>query len=79
MGLAREERARLAQGEGCLGKAADDEPVFILRGQDILAPQVVRTWAKCAQGHLGPDHPKIREALGLARLMEQWSPRKFPD
>lgn len=31
------ERELAANGRGCLGKAAEDEPVFILRGQDASA------------------------------------------
>ena len=33
-----------ARGEGCLGKAADDEVVFVLRAKDKLAPLLVRHW-----------------------------------
>jgi|SRR6185437_1933614 len=35
-----------AEGKGCLGKAADDEPIFILRAQDRFAAPLVRQWAK---------------------------------
>ena len=35
----------LRSGRGCLGRTALDEPVFILRAQDILAPRVVVRWA----------------------------------
>lgn len=38
-----------ARGEGCLGKAADDEPVFVLRGQDITMPRVVHFWSMLAK------------------------------
>ena len=29
----------------CYAKAADDEPIFVLRAKDALAPDVVRYWA----------------------------------
>ena len=45
MGLAKIERELAAVGKGCLGKAADDEPVFILRAQDMLAADLVDKWA----------------------------------
>lgn len=73
----------------CLQKAADDEPIFVLRAQDLLAPGVVRHWAElyCITQH-GSEHlltagdctdPKVREALALADKMEQWPTRKLPD
>jgi hypothetical protein len=36
--LAKLEREAVAQGRGCLGKAADDELVFVLRAQIALRP-----------------------------------------
>lgn len=63
---------------GCMAKAAPDEPVFVLRAQDRLAPQMVREWAMRAKFHgLGPT--KLKEALDLADAMERWPTRKFPD
>lgn len=38
--------AAALKGEGCLGKAADDEPVFVLRAQDMHACSLVLQWAK---------------------------------
>jgi len=35
-----------AEGKGCLGKAADNEPIFILRAQDRFAAVLVRQWAQ---------------------------------
>ena len=78
MGLARIERERAARGEGCLGKAADDEPVFILRGQDMLAPDLVELWAEMAEGHRC-DPAKVAEARELAAKMRAWPIRKYPD
>ena len=78
MATAKEEREKAARGEGCLGKAADDEPVFILRGQDMLADSLVATWAILASKH-GCNREKITEALSLAEKMRAWPNRKFPD
>jgi hypothetical protein len=30
----------------CLQKVSDDEPIFVLRAQDRLAPALVRQWAR---------------------------------
>jgi len=35
-----------ARGEGCLGKARDDEPVFIIVGDDATMPAVIKFWAE---------------------------------
>jgi len=56
-----------------------DEPVFILRGQDILAPTVVRLYADLV-GLIGCGPTMSRTELRmLATRMEQWQPRKVPD
>ncbi len=69
----------LAQtGQGCLGKAADDEPVFILRAQDKLAADLVDLWADRAQAN-GCGMAKVIEAMDLAQKMRAWPTQKFPD
>lgn len=78
MGLAKDERAAAAAGKGCLGKAADDEPVFILRAQDMLAADLVDKWATDAQ-LVGCKWDKVREARELAQAMREWPTRKNPD
>lgn len=30
----------------CLEKAGDEEPIFVLRAQDVTAPILVRVWAR---------------------------------
>lgn len=60
----------LASAESCLNKAADDEPIFVLRAKDRIAPKIVRTWALEAHGiH---DEEKCRAASELAHDMERW-------
>lgn len=44
----------------------EDEPVFLLRGQDRTAAQIVRLWA-AAQKHLPQYDPKA------VALVEQWA------
>ena len=62
----------------CLQKAADVEPIFVLRAQDELAPILVRLWADMAE-NLGTNNDKVEEAINLAAMMEQWPNRKLPD
>jgi len=78
MATAKVERELTAQGKGCLGKAADDEPVFILRGQDILASRLVQMWANEARLRGCPEE-KVEEALALSAAMKAWRPQKLPD
>jgi hypothetical protein len=78
MGLAKVERELAARGEGCLGRAADDEPVFVLRAQDKLADQLVDSWADLVELGRGPS-AKVVEARELAEAMRAWPSRKFPD
>lgn len=66
---------------GCFAKAADDEPLFVLRAQDAIAPHIVRTWAQGARA-AGVNEAKVVEAEQLAARMEQWqneNRRKIPD
>lgn len=50
------------------GKIPEDEPVFLLRGQDICAPQAVIAWATHAQA-LGASDEIVKAAKDQARDM----------
>jgi len=63
----------------CLKKVAPDEPIFVLRAQDRLAPMVVRYWAVLASQLANISAEKAQEAYELAGLMEQWQGRRNPD
>jgi len=79
MGTKAEETAPGATG--CLAKAAGDEPLFILRAKDMLAPGVVRVWVHYARASGVPEE-KLNEALELAERMERWQAKhgkKVPD
>ena len=54
-----------ARGEGCLGKAADDEPVFVLRAQDILSVRTIAWWRDELHRRQGPIL-KVQEANALS-------------
>lgn len=72
---------------GCFARAADDEPLFVLRAQDRFAPTIVRLWVEAvANASLEADNEKmeakINEALRLAKDMERWQAKhgsKVPD
>lgn len=61
-----------------------DEPLFLLRGQDILAPEIVRAYAdevkrEGAFGRPGKNDATIRRLHDVADRMGYWQPRKLPD
>ena len=71
----------LAFGTSCLNKAADDEPLFVLRANDELAPDAVEKWAfeyakkkvKINGGFMsGRQVEKFQEALACANSMRVW-------
>jgi len=65
----------------CLKKAADDEPLFVLRATDSTAPTVVCLWILLA-GTMGAPTWKLEEARQLVRRMHDWQREhgcKVPD
>lgn len=54
----------------------DDEPVFLIRAQDIVSGDAVRAWADL-HDHAGGDPKLSRLAREHARLMDAW-PKKKP-
>jgi hypothetical protein len=54
------------------------EPVFLLRAQDLLAANCVRTWADLNDANKG-DPLLSAAAREQARKMEAWHPHKMPD
>lgn len=56
----------------------DGEPVFLLRGQDRLAPNLVDFWAGAALSRGAPPK-KAAEARACAQKMREWPRRKWPD
>jgi hypothetical protein len=72
------------RGEGALGRASDDEPVFCLRAQDCLAADLVDKWAIHASiampssGVEAAGH-KVTMARHIAEAMRAWPKHKQPD
>lgn len=63
--------AGLADGTGILARIADDEPVFLLRAQDQMAPGVIGVWCHSAE-HRGTPKAKVAEAYDTAAAMRTW-------
>lgn len=63
-----------------LNKAADDEPLFVLRANDLTAPDLVERWAALAAASGQCPLEKIQGALAAAKAMREWTgPKKMPD
>lgn len=69
----------ISNPESCLNRAADDEPVFVLRANDLSAPTIVRLWAQdyaFEKGGVGKMTPKqlikFNESIDVANKMENW-------
>jgi hypothetical protein len=65
-------RDELTDPKSCLSRAGNDEPIFVIRGCDATAPDVVRFWAhrRCEIGKNDPADVQIVSALELATQME---------
>ena len=62
-----------------LSKFPPGEPVFVLRAQDVLAPQVVRHWVELFRAlRLDGSESKSAEAIRCAESMEKWTARIVP-
>ncbi len=63
------------------GKIPEQEPVFLIRGQDKAAPETLRAYAMNAH-RVGADNALVMAVLGHAKTMEEWQRRqaaKTPD
>lgn len=60
----------------CLIKAKDDEPIFVLRAQDMTSPTVIKMWLR-----LNPElsMDKYADAIECIQQMENWPKRKMAD
>lgn len=63
------------------GRIPEDEPVFLLRGRDLLSVQLVLEWAK-RYGELGGDPARVKVVRDHAQKMQEWQNNvelKYPD
>lgn len=57
-------------GVPCYDKAGPDEPLFVLRAQDLSSPKIVAEWIK--QNIETAPHQKLRDALEVALSMSSY-------
>lgn len=55
-----------------------DEPVFLLRAQDMLAADAVDFWADALESNDG-DPDTVEAVRDWAQRMRAWNPKKMPD
>ena len=67
--------ATKSEGCPCYDAAGDDEPIFTLRAQDVLSPDVVEFWIEQARQR-GVNEDKLAEAQRCADAMRAWSNRR---
>ena len=72
---AREDYNRFQDPAGII---PDDEPVFLLRGQDKIAWRVVKIYAYCAE-LAGASPDLVKRCRDHAKLMKEWAVKKIPD
>ena len=56
-----------------------DEPVFLLRAQDMCAADTVRYWADKVERLAGEPTDLARSAREHAKKMDAWPIKKVPD
>ena len=69
----------LTDPSSCINRAANDEPVFVLRASDPLAAGVVDYWANQAEGTNLHEVYKINTAHEVAQEMRRWRTEKKKD
>lgn len=70
------------RGEGCLGRAKDDEPVFVLVGDDILAVGTIQYWMHRLAMHTRSSTTKMDQANEVVAEFLSWAGKhgtKVPD
>jgi hypothetical protein len=63
------------RGEGPLGKADDDEPVYVLVADDQFAPALIELWADRAH-QAGTPPEKIMASVEIAHAMRVHAAKK---
>lgn len=71
-------RHNLDDPKSCLNKAADNEPIFVLRANDPVASKVVRIWASLSESMKTQPREKCCAAWQVAVAMEAWLDERTP-
>jgi hypothetical protein len=68
---------QFALSSSTLKRAHPDEPVFVLRGADVLSAKTVEYWAYLANLN-GSDEVTVAGALKIARALRDWKRKHIP-
>lgn len=68
----------IADHNGTLRVIPVDEPVFLIRGQDVVGAAAVRAWADLAE-RAGSAPDIVAVARGHANKMDAWPKKKVAD
>lgn len=71
-------RDEIADPNSAWNRAADDEPLFIVRGTDPLAPKLIEDWSARSVIDALHEDAKIKAAFRFAQYVRQWFRLKFP-
>jgi hypothetical protein len=75
-------RELIEDPQSCLNNTGDEEPVFLLRARDVLAPKVVRLWVTLLKMETDEHNEKASQAYTLSNQMLTWQTiygKKLPD
>jgi hypothetical protein len=65
------------QNNNCWKNAKEDEPVFVLRGQDVSSPNVVMEWINLNINTAPVE--KLQEAFDCVLAMRKYQNKKIAD
>lgn len=72
-------RDNIDDRNSCLNRAADDEPVFVIRAKDPLAAPLVRMWAMIAKEKGFHEAHKVAQAFAWADIAAEWRNARVVD
>lgn len=61
-------------GRGVLGRCLPDEPVFVLRARDLIAPYAAMRWINLARD-MGMVPARVADAQAAIDAMHRWRER----
>lgn len=66
-------------GPSCLTRADPEEPIFVLRANDPIAPAVIEHWAMLSASLKAHESRKIEAAFRDAQDFREWRARSMRD
>lgn len=68
----------ISDPRSCLNRSTDEEPVFVIRGSDPIAGDVIRDWARRARRAGHREEKCVRAEREAREEFDTW-PKKVPD